>query len=39
MENQEYAGFWIRFGAVLIDLVVMAIVFWVPLTLIYGEEY
>ena len=39
MENQEYAGFWIRFGAVLIDLVVMAIVFWIPLTLIYGEEY
>jgi uncharacterized RDD family membrane protein YckC len=39
MENQEYAGFWIRFGAVLIDLVVIAIVFWVPLTLIYGEEY
>ena len=39
MENQEYAGFWIRFGSVLIDLVVMAIVFWIPLTLIYGEEY
>ena len=39
MDNQEYAGFWIRFGAVLIDLVVMAIVFTVPLTLIYGEAY
>lgn len=39
MENQEYAGFWIRLGACLIDLVVIAIVFWVPLTLIYGEEY
>ncbi|MDX5408012.1 MAG: RDD family protein [Chromatiaceae bacterium] len=39
MENQEYAGFWVRFGAVLIDLIVIAIVFWVPLTLIYGEEY
>ncbi|WP_052027320.1 RDD family protein, partial [Rheinheimera nanhaiensis] len=39
MENQEYAGFWIRFGAVLIDIVVIAIVFWVPLTLIYGKEY
>jgi uncharacterized RDD family membrane protein YckC len=39
MENQEYAGFWIRFGAALIDLVVITIVFGVPLTLIYGEEY
>ncbi|MDP4945160.1 RDD family protein [Alishewanella sp. SMS8] len=39
MENQEYAGFWIRFGAVLIDLVVIIIVCFVPLTLIYGEEY
>jgi uncharacterized RDD family membrane protein YckC len=39
MENQEYAGFWIRLGAALIDLVVIAIVFLVPLTLIYGEEY
>ena len=39
MENQEYAGFWIRLGAALIDLVVIAIVFSVPLTLIYGEEY
>ncbi len=39
MDNHEYAGFWVRFGAVLIDLVVIAIVFWVPLTLIYGEEY
>jgi uncharacterized RDD family membrane protein YckC len=39
MENHEYAGFWIRLGAVLIDMVVIAIVFWVPLTLIYGSEY
>lgn len=39
MENKEYAGFWIRFGALLIDLVVMAIVLYVPLSLIYGEEY
>jgi uncharacterized RDD family membrane protein YckC len=39
MENQEYAGFWIRLGAALIDLVVIAIVFLVPLTLINGEEY
>lgn len=39
MENHEYAGFWIRFGAVLIDLVVIGVVFLVPLTFIYGPEY
>jgi uncharacterized RDD family membrane protein YckC len=39
MENNEYAGFWIRFGAMLIDLVVMVIVLLIPLTMIYGEEY
>ena len=39
MENQEYAGFWIRLGAALIDLVVITIVFLVPLNLIYGEEH
>ncbi|MDP2380411.1 MAG: RDD family protein, partial [Pseudohongiella sp.] len=39
MEGKEYAGFWIRSGAVLIDLVVMAIVLYVPLSFIYGEEY
>lgn len=39
MDNQEYAGFWIRLGAMLIDLVVITIVLTVPLTLIYGEEY
>lgn len=39
MEDREYAGFWIRFGALLIDLVIMVIVLYVPLSLIYGEEY
>ena len=39
MKNKEYAGFWIRFGAVLIDLIVMSIVLYVPLTLIYGKAY
>ena len=39
MEDKEYAGFWIRFGAMLIDLVVMIIVLYIPLTMIYGEEY
>ena len=39
MEDKEYAGFWIRFGAMLIDLVVMIIVLYIPLTMIYGEEH
>ena len=39
MDNKEYAGFWIRFAAVLIDIVFMGIVIWIPLTLIYGEQY
>lgn len=39
MENRVYAGFWIRFGALLIDLVIMGIVLYVPLSFIYGEEY
>lgn len=39
MEDQEYAGFWIRFAALLIDVVVISIVCFVPLSLIYGAEY
>ena len=39
MKNLEYAGFWIRFIAVLIDLIVIGIVIWVPLSIIYGSEY
>lgn len=39
MENQEYAGFWIRVAASLIDSVVFVIVFAIPLTIIYGSEY
>ena len=39
MENQEYAGFWIRVGAALIDTVIFLVVFSVPLTLIYGAGY
>lgn len=39
MEDKEYAGFWIRFGAFLIDSVVMLIVLYIPLSFIYGEEY
>ena len=39
MENYEYAGFWLRFGAVLIDLVIMTIILFIPLTFIYGSGY
>lgn len=39
MDNKEYAGFWIRLGAVLIDMVVILIVLFVPLSFIYGEQY
>ncbi|MBE9538972.1 MAG: RDD family protein [Proteobacteria bacterium] len=39
MENQEYAGFWIRVAASLIDSVVLLLVFAMPLTVIYGTDY
>ena len=39
MENQQYAGFWIRVAAALIDTVLLAIVVYLPLTLIYGSGY
>ena len=39
MVEEEYAGFWIRFGAQLIDLVIVLVVLCVPLTFIYGTEY
>ncbi|MDP2126741.1 MAG: RDD family protein [Pseudohongiella sp.] len=39
MKDYQYAGFWIRFAAVLIDTIILLIVIAVPLTLIYGAEY
>jgi uncharacterized RDD family membrane protein YckC len=39
MENQEYAGFWIRLAAALIDTVVLTILLYIPLMLIYGSDY
>lgn len=39
MENQDYAGFWVRLGASFIDLIIFSIVLLVPLTFIYGEQY
>ena len=39
MNNYRYAGFWVRLGAVLIDLIILSIVIGVPLSLIYGMDY
>ncbi|MEM6582118.1 MAG: RDD family protein [Pseudomonadota bacterium] len=39
MDGQDYAGFWIRLGATLIDTLVFMLVFSIPLTLIYGVDY
>ena len=38
MNEQEYAGFWVRLGATLIDTVIMMIVLGIPLALIYSEQ-
>lgn len=39
MDNYQYAGFWIRSGAVLIDTLILMLIISVPLTLIYGANY
>jgi len=39
MNEQEYAGFWVRLGATLIDTVIIVIVITIPLSIIYGEQY
>jgi uncharacterized RDD family membrane protein YckC len=39
MSNMEYAGFWIRTGAALIDSILMLIIVFPVMTLIYGQEY
>lgn len=39
MEDKGYAGFWIRLGACLIDLVLLIIILEIPLAFIYGAEY
>lgn len=38
-QDQEYAGFWIRVGAAIVDTVLIMIVFLPILTAIYGESY
>jgi uncharacterized RDD family membrane protein YckC len=39
MEEQEYAGFWIRVGASLIDTILLLIIIMPILSSIYGENY
>ena len=39
MDEYNYAGFWIRAAAALIDSVLLAIAVGIPLTLIYGSAY
>ena len=39
MNEQEYVGFWIRTGAVIIDTILMLIIILPMLTAIYGKDY
>lgn len=39
MNEQEYAGFWIRTGAAIIDTILMLIIILPILTAIYGADY
>ena len=39
MEDTEYAGFWIRCGASLIDTLIFVVVISIPMTLIYVDNY
>ncbi|WP_373017349.1 RDD family protein [Thiomicrorhabdus sp.] len=39
MNNVQYAGFWIRTGAALIDSILIIIIIFPLLSLIYGEAY
>ena len=39
MNNKEYAGFWIRFWAFLIDTIIVIIVLQIFISFIYGQNY
>ena len=39
MNEQEYAGFWIRVGAAIIDSILVLIIILPVLTAIYGKDY
>jgi len=38
MNNKEYAGFWIRVGATLIDTIILMIVLFIPVSFFMGAE-
>lgn len=38
-DDLEYAGFWMRVGAALIDTILISIVIWPVLTAVYGMDY
>lgn len=39
MNDQEYAGFWVRTGAAIIDTILLMIIIFPAVTAIYGQEY
>lgn len=39
MNDQQYAGFWIRVGASMIDTILILAIIWPILTAIYGKDY
>ncbi|MEH6550772.1 MAG: RDD family protein [Pseudomonadales bacterium] len=39
MEDKHYAGFWLRFGASLVDSILLIMVLIVLLTLLYGTDF
>lgn len=39
VEEKDYAGFWVRTGALLIDVVILSIFVTIPLSYIYGPSY
>jgi uncharacterized RDD family membrane protein YckC len=39
MDEQEYAGFWIRTGAAIIDTILILIIITPILTVVYGKDY
>ena len=38
-ENLEYAGFWVRVGAALIDTILISLIIWPVMTAVYGTDY
>ncbi|MGZ8254571.1 MAG: RDD family protein [Burkholderiaceae bacterium] len=38
-DDLEYAGFWLRVGAALIDTILVSLIIWPVLTAVYGMDY